>query len=128
MVVLSATNLPALRRFYRALGWPEIRGGSDTLAQFGLGDIVLALYPASTADEDSTVASTDARPVVTLVVKVDTRDGVGAAFAAAVQAGARPESDPEDQPFGGRSALVTDPEGNRWEILWVSAAAPDDGS
>src|SRR5208283_3786187 len=49
MVVLSARNLPALRRFYRALGWSERAGASDTLSTFQLGDIALTLYPHVTS-------------------------------------------------------------------------------
>jgi hypothetical protein len=59
---------------------------------------------------------------MTLVVRVDTGDGVDAAFDAAMRVGALPISEPQDQSFGGRSAVLADPEGNRWELLWVPGA------
>ena len=40
-------------------------------------------------------------------------------FAAAVAAGATPVADATDGSWGGRSAFVADPEGNRWEIAWA---------
>ena len=62
------------------------------------------------------------RSGITLVVRGDTGDAVDSAFAGAVRVGALPVSEPQDQSFGGRSAVLADPEGNRWELLWVPGA------
>jgi uncharacterized glyoxalase superfamily protein PhnB len=59
---------------------------------------------------------------MTLVVRVESRDTVESAFTRAVRAGAQPVSEPRDQSFGGRSAVMADPEGNRWELLWSPGA------
>ncbi len=132
MVVLSVGDMPALRRYYRALGWQEQPGASDSLSIFQLEGVALALHPSSEPEEvtgPADAASPD-RSAVTLVVRLATRDEVGAAFASAVRAGGQAVSEPQDHPWGGRSGLVADPEGNRWELLWVarrpagSAAAP----
>jgi hypothetical protein len=123
MVVLSARDLPALRRFYLDLGWTEQAGGSDTLAIFPLGAVSLALYPHAVGATPPDDTSEPVRSAITLVVRVGSRDTVDSAFAEAVRAGAQPVSDPEDQSFGGRSAVVADPEGNRWELLWSPGAA-----
>jgi uncharacterized protein len=56
---------------------------------------------------------------VTLVLAVGGRDGVDSAVATAVHAGGRSVSEPTDQPWGGRSAVIADPEGNQWELLWM---------
>jgi predicted lactoylglutathione lyase len=122
MAVLSAGDLPLLRAFYRALGWPERSGGTDTLSIFQLGDVALALYPSATTP-DGTEA--EVRSAVTLVVTVETRAAVDNAYTAAVAAGAQSVVDPEDQPWGGRSGVLADPEGNRWEVLWVPTGAED---
>jgi uncharacterized glyoxalase superfamily protein PhnB len=122
MVVLSAKDLPTLRAFYRALGWPERAGGTDTLSIFQLGDIALALYPSAAPPGDT---AAEVRSAVTLVANVETRSAVDEAHAAAVGAGARSVVDPEDQPWGGRSGVLADPEGNRWEVLWVPARSDD---
>ncbi len=119
MVVLSARDLPALRRFYRELGWHEQPGASDTLAFFPLGDVTLALFPSTGSDEGTGVD----RSAMTLVIRVANSRAVDTAFAQAVEAGGRSVSEPEDQSFGGRAAVVADPEGNRWELLWTPAAS-----
>ena len=62
---------------------------------------------------------------VTLACAVDTRDEVDAVFAAAVTAGATPVAEATDRPWGGRSAFIADPEGNRWEITWGPGATFD---
>jgi uncharacterized protein len=125
MVVLSARDLPGLRRFYRGLGWSEQTGASDTLAFFPLGGITLALFPhaAGTVEADETTATPGSG--MTLVVRVATGDAVDTAFAGALQVGALPISEPHDQSFGGRSAVLADPEGNRWELLWVPGTKAD---
>ena len=117
MVVLGARDLPRLRRFYRGLGWPERPGASDELAMFELGSTVLTLHPASA--EEGAIGREEGVPSTTLVINVDARQAVDDAVAAAVDGGARPVSAAADQPWGGRSAVVADPEGNRWELLWV---------
>jgi uncharacterized protein len=120
MVVLSARDLPALRRFYGGLGWSERPGASDALAMFDLGTTVLTLHPASPAAGELSSTEVAGSSAVTLVVGVDRREAVDEAVAAALALGARQVSAPSDQSFGGRSAVVADPEGNRWEVLWVS--------
>jgi predicted lactoylglutathione lyase len=122
MVVLSARNLPVLRRFYRDLGWTEQSGSTDALAFFPLGEITLALFPHHAESEESTGGD---RSGMTLVVKVATAAGVDTAFADAIKAGGQSISEPADQSFGGRSAVVADPEGNRWELLWTPGANPE---
>jgi uncharacterized protein len=124
MVVLGARDLPALRRFYGGLGWPERPGASDALAMFDLGTTVLTLHPSGTAARGRSPTEVAASSAVTLVVPVDGREAVDEAVAAALELGARQVSAPADQAFGGRSAVVADPEGNRWEVLWVARSEP----
>jgi uncharacterized protein len=120
MVVLGARDMPALRRFYRGLRWPERPGASDALAMFDLGTTVLTLHPSSPAAGGLSPTQAAAPSAVTFVVDVDRREAVDEAVAAALEVGAQQVSAPADQAFGGRSAVVADPEGNRWEVLWVS--------
>lgn len=125
MVVLSARDLPALRRFYGGLGWPERPGASDALAMFDLGTTVLTLHPSGTAAGEPPPTEVVASSAVTLVVHVDRREAVDEAVAATLELGAQQVSAPADQAFGGRSAVVADPEGNRWEVLWLARPGPD---
>lgn len=117
MVVLAAGDLPALRRFYRTLGWTEREGSSDTLVRFSLANLDLTLYPA--AETFPRESHPDRGSAVTLVLPVRSRPEVDRAVSTALHAGGRVVSEPTDQPWGGRSGVVADPEGNRWELLWV---------
>ncbi|MEU3452468.1 VOC family protein [Micromonospora sp. NPDC006766] len=128
-VTLGARDLGALRSFYRALGWPELRGSDDRWAAFLLGGVLLALYPLH--DLAAEAAPNVPEPSggwsgITLACNVDTREAVDAAFATAVAAGAAVVAEPTDRPWGGRSAYIADPEGTRWEIAWARTAVFDE--
>ncbi len=122
MVVLSTRDVPALRRFYSALGWSEQDGGTDKLCRFQLGAVVLTLY-SDPHVVDGEVSVDGEVPVVsshmTLVIRLASADLVDAAYRTVADAGAELLVPPTDQPWGGRSSIVADPEGHRWELLWV---------
>jgi uncharacterized protein len=117
-VTLGARDLPALRRFYRGLGWKEVEGSDDGWSAFLLGGVVFSLFPAEALDEEAGSVATGSGGF-TLAVNVDHVAEVDSTFAAAIEAGARPLARPQDRSWGGRSAYVADPEGNRWEIAWA---------
>ena len=128
IVTLGARDMNTLRTFYRALGWPELPDGDDTWTGFLLGGVLLALFPVD--DLTAEAAPGSPNPAgwsgVTLACTVDTRDEVDRAFTAAVNAGATPVAGGTDRPWGGRSAFIADPEGNRWEITWGPKATFDE--
>jgi hypothetical protein len=124
MVVLSARDLPALRRFYRGLGWTEQTGATDELAFFPLGEVTLALFARTAGDPETERdrSRLEDRSAMTLVIRCESGEALDDAFAHAARVGAQTVSGPQDQSFGGRSAVLADPEGNRWELLWVPGA------
>jgi catechol 2,3-dioxygenase-like lactoylglutathione lyase family enzyme len=128
IVTLGARDMAVLRPFYRALGWPELASSDDSWAGFLLGGVLLALFPI--ADLTAEAAPGSADPAgwsgITLACTVDSRDEVDTAYETAVAAGATPVAEATDRPWGGRSAFVADPEGNRWEITWGPSATFDD--
>jgi uncharacterized protein len=128
IVTLGARDMRVLRSFYRALGWRELTSGDDSWTGFMLGGVLLALFPAR--DLAAEAAPGSAAPTgwsgVTLACTVERRDEVDAAFDAAVEAGATPVAEATDRSWGGRSAFIADPEGNRWEITWGPRATFDD--
>ena len=128
IVTLGARDMGVLRPFYRALGWPELPTGDDTWTGFLLGGVLLALFPMR--DLTAEAAPGSANPTgwsgVSLACTVDTRDEVDRVFTASVAAGATAIATATDRPWGGRSAFIADPEGNRWEIIWGPGATFDE--
>lgn len=128
IVTLGARDMAALRSFYQGLGWPELSSGDETWTGFQLGGVLLGLFPI----EDLTAEAAPDGPDpagwrgVTLACTVSTRDEVETAYAAAIEKGATPIAAATDRPWGGRSAFIADPEGNRWEITWSPRATFDE--
>jgi catechol 2,3-dioxygenase-like lactoylglutathione lyase family enzyme len=118
IVTLGARNMDVLRSFYRSLGWPELPIGDNSWTGFLLGGVLLGLFPMS--DLTAEAAPDSPAPTgwsgVTLACTVNTQDEVDGVFEAAVAAGATPVAAATDRSWGGRSAFIADPEGNRWEI------------
>ena len=123
-VTLGTRDMRRARAFYGAWGWQEREGGDDQFAQYGMGGVRLALYPLHLLGQEAAPGMSPP-PVgwngVTLAINVEQREGVDAAFRAALAAGARAVAEPVARDWGGYSAYVADPEAQRWEIAW----APD---
>ena len=128
IITLGVRNMGVLRSFYRGLGWPELTSGDDTWTGFLLGGVMLALFPMRDLTAEAAPGSADPTgwSGVTLACTVESWDEVDATFDAAVAAGATPVAEATDRPWGGRSAFIADPEGNRWEITWGPAATFDE--
>lgn len=127
IVTLGVRDMGVLRSFYRSLGWQELSIGDDTWTGFLLGGVVLALFPLPDLTAEAAPGGEDPAgwAGVTLACTVGTRDEVETAFDTAVAAGATPVAEASDRSWGGRSAFIADPEGNRWEITWSPRAAFD---
>lgn len=120
VITLGALDLARLRAFYGALGWPQIM--DEDFAAFELRGAVLALFPRAKLAADGRVdPSPDVGLRFTIGFMAETRDEVDAVVDQMRAAGAVVTKAPEDAEFfEGRSAYVSDPEGNFW------AWAPDD--
>jgi uncharacterized glyoxalase superfamily protein PhnB len=123
VVTLGARSVPALRAFYRAVGWQENEGSDDTFTSFTMGSLRLALYPIELlrdeAAPDAAVIESGSWNGVTLGVNVATRDEVDVAIATAVGVGATAVASPVERDWGGYTGYFADPEGHRWEIAWA---------
>ncbi|HEY1830054.1 MAG TPA: VOC family protein [Acidimicrobiales bacterium] len=116
-VTLGARDLPSLRRFYRGLGWQEITGSDDHWTSYLAGGVLLALFPEEELDAEA--GAPDGRGGFTLALNVDQVDQVDEVYSQALAAGATSLAEPQDRSWGGRSAYIADPEGNRWEVAWA---------
>jgi len=128
IVTLGTRDMSVLRSFYRALGWPEVTSSDDSWTGYLLGGVLLALFPVRDLTAEAAPGSPDPTgwAGVTLACTVEGRDEVDATFRAAVAAGATPVAEGTDRLWGGRSAFIADPEGNRWEITWGPRATFDE--
>ena len=129
VVTVGTRDMGRLRSFYRSLGWPESPGSNDSWSAFLLGGVLFALFPLPELAAEAAPGvpgPTGGWSGVTLACNVDSRAEVDTAFAAAVAAGATVVAEPTDRPWGGRSAYIADPEGNRWEIAWADTARFDE--
>lgn len=130
-VTLGARDVPRLRAFYGALGFPEFESDGDEYVSYRTAGAILALWDERRLSEEfrtplSGAAGDDPRPGVALALNVESRDGVDPAFEVARAAGARVLREPHDADFGGRSCCFADPEGNVWEIAWNPALTLDE--
>jgi uncharacterized protein len=126
LITLGARDLPTLRDFYRALGWPLIMDDGEFVA-FELRGIVLALFPlAQLARDGHAEPEPGARGIrFTIGVNVDSADEVDRLTEHMRNAGARVTKEPVDAEFfTGRSAYLCDPEGNYFEIVWAEPDNP----
>ena len=126
LITLGARDLPTLRDFYRALGWPQIMDDGEFVA-FELRGIILALFPLAQLARDG---HTEPEPGTggirfTIGINVDTADEVDRLTDHMRNAGARVTKEPVDAEFfTGRSAYLCDPEGNYFEIVWAESDNP----
>jgi predicted lactoylglutathione lyase len=125
IITLGAIDLPRLREFYRSLGWPQIVDGED-FAAFELQGAVVALFPRDRlASDGRTEASADTGLRFTVGIVTSRREEVEEVVDRMRAAGGTVTKAPEDAEFfDGRSAYVSDPEGNFWEVAWVAADNP----
>lgn len=124
-VTLGARNMTVLRGFYAALGWSERPGSDDDFATYDAGNIVLALYPIESLGAEAAPREPLPQPGwngVTFGINVENADAVDEAFKVARAAGAHSIGSPVRREWGGYSAYMADPEGNRWEIAWAPEA------
>jgi predicted lactoylglutathione lyase len=122
VVTLGALDFDRLRAFYEGLGWPRVINDDDFVA-FELRGAVLAVFPrAKLANDGRVEPSSDTGLRFTVGLMATSREEVDHLVEQMRAHDGVVTKDAEDAEFfEGRSAYVSDPEGNFWEIAW----APD---
>jgi predicted lactoylglutathione lyase len=131
-VNLPVSDLPASRRFLEALGAVnEPKFTDDTAACMTLSDsihVMLLTRDKFAGFTPLPIADAKAGTQVLLCLSSDSRESVDTTVERAVAAGGTADPAPK-QDYGvmyGRS--VTDPDGHIWEIMWMDAAAAEQGA
>jgi lactoylglutathione lyase len=120
MIGLFVGNLPAMVAFYRdGLGLEITWDGQGPYAEFKHAGIRFAMY--ARAELPGLLGQAPAYPAglngtFELAVDLPRFEDVEGEFERVVQAGARPVYAPRNMPWGQRSSMVADTEGNLIEI------------
>ena len=115
LVTLGVRDLDYARNFYEALGW-RVTSGTDDIAFFQTGCMVVALWDRAKLAEDSAVTDGGGWGGVTLAHNVRSNDDVDAVIDEARTAGATIGREPAPTFWGGYSAVFLDPDGHPWEV------------
>ncbi len=131
-VNLPVSDLPASRRFLEALGAVnEPKFTDDTAACMTISDsihVMLLTRDKFAGFTPLPIADAKAGTQVLLCLSWDSRESVDTTVERAVAAGGTADPAPK-QDYGvmyGRS--VADPDGHIWEIMWMDAAAAEQGA
>ena len=131
-VNLPVTDLPASRRFLEALGAVnEPKFTDDTAACMTLSDSIHVMLLTRAKFAGFTplpIADAKAGTQVLLCLSAESRESVDTTVERAVAAGGTADPAPK-QDYGvmyGRS--VSDPDGHIWEVMWMDAAAAEQGA
>lgn len=130
VATLGAYDMPAMRAFYRGLGWPEKDTSTDDFASFLLDGAILALFPFAHLAKDGRVPPSDVGTAfrgVTLAINVESKELVDATIDELRVKGVPITKEPREEVWGGRSAYFTDPEGNLWEVVFAPNTFDADG-
>ena len=129
LITLGVADLDRAKAFYAALGWRPAEE-TEGVAFYQMNGLALALFgrDALAADQGRPGAALGTG-AMTLAQNFPTVEGVDAAYAAALSAGATPLKAPEKVFWGGYSGYYADPDGHVWEVamnpFWPLA---EDGS
>ncbi len=116
LITLGVTDMDRSRAFYAALGWQPVPSPPE-VTFYQMDGMILGLFGLEP------LAADQGRPgaelgfgAVTLAQNFPDREGVDAAHAAAVEAGAKTLKAPEEVFWGGYSGYYSDPDGHVWEV------------
>ena len=116
LVTLGVSDVSRSRTFYRALGW-ETAVDMEDFAVFRTAGALLGIYPSGDLARDLGDDLPDGHPRrMSLAINVGSPEEVDQAVAEALAAGAGLLAAPEKAPWGGYTAIVSDPDGHAWEI------------
>lgn len=132
LITLGAYDLPALRAFYKKLGWEETESSSDSYAAFKTAGVILSLFPIAELAKDAGIELTEATQStnffrgVTFAINVDLPEEVEATIEEIKKAGGNILREPSEAFWGGKTAYFSDPENNVWEVAWNPESVFDD--
>ncbi|PYY36269.1 glyoxalase [Curtobacterium sp. MCJR17_055] len=126
---LPVSDLDRATGFYRALGYPlNPVFSDDTASSIVISDtvyVMLLTHAKFSEFTDKTIAASDTIEVINSL-SAETKDEVHRIVDAAVEAGGTEDRPEMDLGFMFQRSFV-DPDGHRWEYVWMDPAAAEDG-
>jgi lactoylglutathione lyase len=120
MIGIFVNDLPTMVEFYRdVLGFEIDWDGNGPYAEFKHEGIRFSMFERAQLPDllgQPPTFPSGLNGTFELAIDLPASADVDVEFARVVQAGARPIYDPRDEPWGMRSSMVADPEGNIIEI------------
>jgi lactoylglutathione lyase len=120
MIGIFVNDLPKMVEFYRdVLGFEIDWDGSGPYAEFKHEGIRFSMFERAQLPDllgQSPTFPSGLNGTFELAIDLPASADVDREFDRVVKAGARPVYDPRDEPWGMRSSMVADPEGNIIEI------------
>jgi catechol 2,3-dioxygenase-like lactoylglutathione lyase family enzyme len=120
-VTLGVRDVERSRHFYvDGLGFRQVLEvpGEIAFVQCAPGQLLALWNVASMPGEYGDVGHGPQAPPMSLGHNCDGRERVQELYAAALAAGARSVTAPQEREWGGVSACVADPDGFRWDFVW----------
>lgn len=122
VITLGVSDFAVEREFYLRLRWPVALDLEDFVV-FELRGALLALFPVAQLAADARAQPAERSESIgfSIIINVESPHDVDETAARFRDAGGSISKEPVDAEFfDGRSAYVSDPEGNYWEIAWAS--------
>lgn len=116
LITLGVADLERAKAYYAAVGF-EAKDGPSSVAFYRCDGCYFGLFPlAELAKEQHRDPANLGNGAASISQNYPDRDGVDAAHARAVSAGAKALSAPTETFWGGYSGYVADPDGHVWEF------------
>lgn len=120
MITLGVADVAAASAFYERLGFRRSSASNEQVTFFLMKGTVLGLFGRDSLAEDANLEPTPPEGFngVALAHNLGSEAEVDAAWAFAVECGARPVKPPEKVFWGGYSGYFADPDGHLWEVAY----------
>jgi uncharacterized protein len=128
ILTLGVRDLPKVRSFYEALGWQSLSDGEE-FSRLQTGGATLALFSLSLLAAEANLEPPEDSGRFggfTCAVLVEQEQMVDEAMGVVREAGGRVLAELVAREWGGRSGYFADPEGNVWELAWMSGTTFDE--
>lgn len=115
-LVIATPDVPRITAFFGRVFGVAPHFENDMFSEFVLPSAFRVAFFTPVGPTASTFDETAARTSVAIGVTVDDVEAVHAIVGAMAPGECAVSGPPKDHPWGERSFLLTDPDGNRWEV------------